>query len=81
MHIEGIPGGSVMKNPPARAGTTGLIPDLGRPRMLWSSEAPVLQLLRLCSRVQGGYTAEPLCALQTVLRERSHHDEKPTQPN
>ena len=27
---EGFPGGSVVKNPPANAGDTVLIPDLGR---------------------------------------------------
>ena len=29
-HIMGIPGGSVVKNPPANAGDLGLIPELGR---------------------------------------------------
>ena len=30
-HLEGFPGGSEVKNPPAKAGdTTGLIPGLGR---------------------------------------------------
>ena len=29
-HIQGFPGGSVVKNPPANAGDMGLIPDLGR---------------------------------------------------
>ena len=28
--MEGFPGGSVVKNPPAVAGDTGLIPELGR---------------------------------------------------
>ena len=28
--IEGFPGGSVVKNPPADAGDSGLIPGLGR---------------------------------------------------
>ena len=30
---RGFPGGSVVKNPPANAGDTGLIPDLGRRHM------------------------------------------------
>ena len=30
MYIEGFPGGSVVKNPPANAGDTDLIPGLGR---------------------------------------------------
>ena len=34
--LQGFPGGSVVKNPPANAGDTGSIPDLGRPHMPWS---------------------------------------------
>ena len=30
---QGFPGGSVVKNPPANAGDTGSIPDLGRSHM------------------------------------------------
>ena len=30
---QGFPGGSVVKNPPANAGDTGLIPGLGRSHM------------------------------------------------
>ena len=35
--IEGLPGVSMVKNPPATAGDTGLIPDRGRSHMLWSN--------------------------------------------
>ena len=31
--LLGFPGGSVVKNAPANAGDTGLIPDLGRSHM------------------------------------------------
>ena len=31
--LQGFPGGSVVKNPPASAGDTGSIPDLGRSHM------------------------------------------------
>ena len=34
---EGFPGGSVIKNPPADAGDTGLIPNLGRSHMPWGN--------------------------------------------
>ena len=34
--IEGFPGSSVVKNPPAKAEDTGSIPDPGRSHMLWS---------------------------------------------
>ena len=37
--LWGFPGGSVVKNPPAKAGDTGSILDLGRPHVLWSTEA------------------------------------------
>ena len=34
---EGFPGGPVIKNPPANAGDTGLIPDLGRSHLSQSN--------------------------------------------
>ena len=36
-HGGGLPGGSVVKNPPAKAGDASLIPDLGRSHVLWSN--------------------------------------------
>ena len=45
-----FPAGSVVKNPPANAGDTGLIPDPGRSRKSWSNSIHVPQLLSLCSR-------------------------------
>ena len=41
----GFPGDSVVKNPPANVGDTGLILDLGRSHMLQSSQARTPQLL------------------------------------
>ena len=35
--IGGLPGGSVVKDPPASAGDTGSIPDPGRSHMLRSN--------------------------------------------
>ena len=35
--IEDFPGGPVVKNPPANAGVTGLIPDPGRSHVPWSN--------------------------------------------
>ena len=32
-----FPGGPVVKNPPANAGDTGLIPGLGRSHKLWGN--------------------------------------------
>ena len=34
---EGFPGGTVVKNPPANAGDTGLSPGPGRSHMPWSN--------------------------------------------
>ena len=36
-HLEGFPGGAVVKNPPAKAGDTGSIPGPGRSHMLRSN--------------------------------------------
>ena len=36
-HQRGFPRGTVVKNPPANAGDTGLIPGLGRSHRPWSS--------------------------------------------
>ena len=46
----GFPGGSVVRHSPPNAGDVGLIPDLGRSCMQWSSWAHTPQLLSLCSR-------------------------------
>ena len=35
--MSGFPGGSVVKNLPANAGNTGLIPVLGKSYMPWSN--------------------------------------------
>ena len=44
----GLPGGSLVKNPPANAGDTGSIPDPGRSHMPWSNWA-CAQLLSPCT--------------------------------
>ena len=46
----GFPGGSVVKNPPAKAGGTALIPYLGGSHMPWSNSVRAPQLLSLCFR-------------------------------
>ena len=43
----GFPGDSVLKNPPANAGDTGLIPDPGRSHMPQSNKGQVTRLLSL----------------------------------
>ena len=56
--IQGFPGGSVVKNPPANAGDTGLIPIPGRSHMPQGSLAHAPQL-SLCPRAQGPAATEP----------------------
>ena len=36
-HCRDFPGGALVKNPPANAGDTGLIPGPGRSHMPWSN--------------------------------------------
>ena len=48
--VQGFPGGSVVKKPPAEARDRGSIPGSGRSHMLWSSKARAPQLLSLWSR-------------------------------
>ena len=43
----GLPGGSVAKNPSAKAGDMGSIPGLGSPHMPWCNSACVPKLLSL----------------------------------
>ena len=43
--VRGFPGDLLVKNPPANAGDTGANPDLGRPHVPWSNQAPGQQLL------------------------------------
>ena len=61
-----VPGGPVVKNPPANAGDTGLIPGPGRSDMPRSTEARAPQLLKPAH-------LEPL-----LCSNRSHRKEKPT---
>ena len=81
----GFPGGSAIRNPPANAGDTGLIP-WEDPICHWATKAHAPQLLSLCSRARELQLLSPLDAsteaLVPVLRnKRSHHNEKPTHHN
>ena len=49
--FQGFPGDSVVKNPPASAGGTGLMPDMGGPHVLRSNETHAPHLLKpVCPR-------------------------------
>ena len=64
---------------PANTGDTVSIPGQGRSHMLWSNQAHVLQLLRLCSRAHEVQLLNPGCLEAVVLNKRSHCNETPTQ--
>ena len=63
---KSIPGGPIVKNPPANAGDTGSIPGLGRSHV--SNEARAQLLLRLTR-------------LEPKLPKRSHRNETPVHRN
>ena len=60
-----VPGGPVVKNPPANAGDTGLIPGPGRSDMPRSTEARAPQLLKPAH-------------LEPLLCSNRSHRKKPT---
>ena len=51
--MRDFPGGSLVKNPPAKAGDMDSIPAPGRFHMLQSNYAHMSQLLSLCSGAPG----------------------------
>ena len=65
VHAFRIPGGPVVKNPPANAGDTGSIPNPGRFHMLWGNEVGTLQLLK------------PTCSRALLCNKGSQCNEKP----
>ena len=54
-----FPGGSVVKNPPANAGDTGSIPDVGRSHGQWSRYDYTPQLWSLSSRAREPQLLKP----------------------
>ena len=60
-NFQDLPGGTVVKNPPAIAGDTGSSPGPGRFHMLQSNEACVPQLLSLHSRAHKPQLLKPAC--------------------
>ena len=62
LYFMGFPRGSVVKRPPANAGDTGLIPDLGRSHMPLSIQARAPQLPNLGSRPQEWQLLSPRAA-------------------
>ena len=73
--------GTLVKNPPANAGDTGLSTGLGRSHVPQSNKARAPQLLSLRSRAREPQLLKPV-HLETVLRnKRSHPNEKPALRN
>ena len=72
--VQGLPGGSVVKDLPANAGDKGCIPDSGRSHMLWDNKAREPQPWSLCSGARELQLLEPVHP-----RARALHQEKPLQ--
>ena len=70
---RGFPGGSVVKNLPANAGETGLIPDLGRSHMPRSNEAHEPQLLSLAQEPGSCNEKPPQWEASTLQLESRPH--------
>ena len=71
---QGFPCGSVVKNPPAKAGDMSSIPGPGKSHMPWSDKASVPQPLSLGSRTREQQQLKPTCPRACALQQ-----EKPLQ--
>ena len=69
---RGFPGGSVVKNPPAKARDTGLVPDQGRSHMLKSNQTRAPRLWTLYSGARKLQRPKPMRP-----RARARQQEKP----
>ena len=81
LRIGGFPGGAVVKNPPAKAGDTGLSPGPGRSHTPQSNSAHSPQLLSLHSRAQEPQLLKPASLEPMLCNKRRHRNEKPTHRN
>ena len=83
IQLRGFPGGSVVKNPPANAEDTGLIPGPGRSHVPSNNLAHALQLLSLGSTAwEPHYWAHMLLLLKlTNPRDHALQQEKPVHCN
>ena len=79
--MEGFPGGTVVKNPPANAGDMGLSPGPGRSHKPWSNQARAPQLLSLCSRACEPQLLSPHATTAEARAPRAHalQQERPPQ--
>ena len=65
--LQGFPGGSVVKHPPANARDTGSIPGLGRPHKRWSDKA------RVATTTEASVLYSPWSATREATTVRSPH--------
>ena len=75
---QGFPGGSVVKNPPANAGDTGLIPESGRPS--GEGNGNLLRCSRLGNPMNRGAWWATVCRVAIVrqdLKTKQHKRELP----
>ena len=71
-----FPGSTVVKNPPANAGDTRLIPGPARSHMPRSNKARAPQLLSLRSRAREPQLLKPTHLEPMVRNKTSHRNEK-----
>ena len=81
LKIRDFPGASVLKDPSANAGDTGLIPGPGGSHMLGGSHSHAPQLLSLCSGARELELLKPRHLEPVLCNKRSPHDEKPARHN
>ena len=75
-----FPGGTVVGNPPAKAGNRGSSPGLGRSHMPQSTQAHVPQLLSLRSRAHVPQLLSPCAATREATAMRSLRTAKKSSP-
>ena len=69
MREEGFPGGSVVKNPPAKAGDKGSVSDPEDP-ICRGATKPMWHSYQVCALEPGNCTTEPTCPrASTTTRE------------
>ena len=78
--VLGFHGGSAVKNPPARTGETGSIPDPGRSPMSRNNSAHESQLLSLWSRAREPQLLRSTHREPVLCNERSPHTTIREQP-
>ena len=77
---SGFPGDSVVKDPPAKSGDLGRIPDPGRSHISQSTSACASQPLNRCSRAGEPQLLSPCAPTTDVQAPRAHGVQKAKPP-